>query len=106
MGLEISKLLQTLSINFMSTQPPTKQELIEFYYNQELVFKGTEQARYDYFDELIDKSDKIKEVLALKNINWPSSQEMMVESRFFSKLTDEQADSLLDAFDLKQQAQQ
>lgn len=89
MGHEISKLLKAISINFMGTQPPTKQEILEFYYNQEVVFQGTDQARYDYFDEVVDKSDKVKEVLDKKKINWPSSHEMMVESRFFRNLTDE-----------------
>ncbi len=78
-----------MSINFMGTQPPTKQEILEFYYNQEIVFSGSDQARYDYFDELVDKSDKVKEVLDKKKINWPSSLEMMVENNFFKKLTDE-----------------
>ena len=53
------------------------------------MFQGTDQARYDYFDEVVDKSDKVKEVLDKKKINWPSSHEMMVESRFFRNLTDE-----------------
>jgi len=85
----------------MGSKPSTKQEILEFYYNNDLAFSGSEQERYNYFDEVVDKSDKVKEVLDKNRINWPSSHEMMVENRFFSNLTDEQAESLLEAFDLR-----
>jgi hypothetical protein len=46
----------------MGSKPSTKQEILEFYYNNDLAFTGSEQERYNYFDEVVDKSDKVKEV--------------------------------------------
>lgn len=89
MGQETSKILSDLSLTFMGTKPPTKQEILEFYYNYEGLFRGSDHARYNYFDEVVDKSDKVKEVLEKKRINWPSSHEVMVENRFFQNLTEE-----------------
>ena len=65
------------------------------------MFKGTGHARYDYFDELIQKNDQIKEILSEKKISWPSSYEAMYEQDFFENLTDDQAKSLLEGFQLQ-----
>ncbi len=38
MGQETSKILKDLSVTFMGTKPPTKQEILEYYYNYEGAF--------------------------------------------------------------------
>ena len=99
MGQDVTKhIFSTLSINFMGVKPTKKQELLEFYYNNELSFKGSEEERYHYFDEVIMQKENAIETFGKYKIHWPPSYETMVEIKFFQNLTDEQAAGLLEAF--------
>ena len=60
-------------------------------------FGTDKEARFNYFDELVNDDEALLSVLQEHNLSWPASIEMMESAQFLENLTNEQAAAILKA---------
>ena len=87
---------ETTEITFMSAGRKDYNDLLRHYFDNEN-FGATAQDRFNYFDELLHSNDQLIKILFEHSIDWPSSLEVLNESQFIDKLTNEQAGAILKA---------